>query len=94
MHYLDHTYLPSTDMHSNLWVVDSGASLHFSAVREDFITLSPSDSGTVSGISVRLRGRGSCKLALVDSAGRTCTVTLNGVVYGLALALRSNRNYL
>ena len=68
LHYLDRTYLPFADMHSNLWVVDSGASSHFSVVREDFIALSLSDSWTVSGIFVRERGHGSCKLTLVDSA--------------------------
>jgi hypothetical protein len=81
-------------MRSNLWVVDSGANSHFSVVREDFITLSPSDSGTFLGISVCVRGHGSCKLTLVDSACRRCTFTLNEVLYVPDFALRSNGNYL
>ena len=57
--YRFYGYFLSVAMHSTLWVVDSGASLHFFDVREDFITLSPSDTGTVSRISVRLRGHGT-----------------------------------
>ena len=81
-------------MHSTLWVVDIGSSSYFPASREDFVTLSPSDTGTVSGILFRVRGHGTCKLTLVDPAGRKCTVTLNGVLYVPDLALRSNGNYL
>jgi len=81
-------------MHSILWFVDSGASSHFSVVREDFITLSSSDSGIVSGISVRLRRHGTCKLTLVDLACIKCTVTVNGALYVPDVALRSNVNYL
>jgi len=81
-------------MHSNLWAVDSGASSHFFAVREDFISFHSSNTGKVSGLSTRVRGHGTCKLTLVDLAGRKCTVTLNGVLYDPDLALRSNGNYL
>jgi hypothetical protein len=81
-------------MHSKLWVVDSGASAHFFVDREDFITLGLLDSGTVSRISVRVRGHGTCKLTLDDPAGRRCTVTLGGIVYAPDLALRSNSIYL
>jgi hypothetical protein len=81
-------------VHSTLWVVDSGASSHFSVVREYFITLSLLDSGTLYGISVRVRGYGTCKPTLVDTLGRRCTVTLNGVFYVPDLALRANGNYL
>ena len=94
LHHIDYTYFSSVVMHSNLWVVDNGASSHFFAVREDFITLSPSESGTVLGISIRVRRHGSCKLILVDSAGRESTISLNGVLYFPDLALRSNDNYL
>ena len=86
------SYFSSVAMHSNLWVVDSGASSHFSVVREYFITLSPSDSGIVSGISTRVRGHRICKLTLVDPSGRKCTITLNGVLYVPDFALRSNGN--
>ena len=92
--YRLYSFFSSIAMHSNLWVVDSGASSHFFAVREDFITLNPSDLGIVSGISIRERGHGSCKMTLVDSIGRECTVTLNGVLYVPDLALGSNGNYL
>ena len=81
-------------MHSSLWVVDSRSSSHFSAVREDYLTLNPSDTGAVSGISVRVRGHGTCKLTLVDSTCRKCIVTLYGVLYVPDLALRFNGNYL
>jgi len=81
-------------MHSKLWVVDSGASAHFSVDQEYFITLNLSDSGIVSGISVRVRGHGACKLTLVDSTGKRCNVELDGAVYIRDLALRSNSEYL
>ena len=48
-------------MHYALWVVDNGESSHFSVVMEDFIPLSPSVTGIVSRISVRLRGNGTSK---------------------------------
>ncbi len=76
-----------------VWVVDSGASAHFSAVREDFITLDLEDSGTVSGISVRVRGRGTCRLILIDSTGKKCTVTLDKVLFVPDLSLKSNGQY-
>ena len=88
------TYFSYVAMHSNLWVVDSGASSYFFAVREDFITLNPSDSGIVSRILVLVRGHGTCKLTLANPAGRKCIVTLNGVLYVPDLALGSNGNYL
>ncbi len=77
--YRFYSYLSFVAMHSTLWVVDSGASSNFSAAKDYFITVNPLDTGTVSGISDRVRGHGTCKLTLVDSAGRKCTVTLNGV---------------
>jgi hypothetical protein len=80
-------------MSSNVWVVDSGASAHFSAVREDFISLDLEDSGTVSGISVRVRGRGTCRLTLIDNTGRKCIVTLHKVLFVPDLAHKSNGQY-
>jgi hypothetical protein len=80
-------------MYSYVWVVDNGASAHFSVVREDFITLDLEDSGTVSGISVRVRGRGTCRLTLIDLACRKCIVTLDKVLFVPDLALRSNGQY-
>ena len=81
-------------MSSTVWVVDSGASAHFSVVREDFITLDLEDSRTVSRISVRVRGRGTCQLTLIDPTGKKCTVTLdNKVLFVLDLALISNGQY-
>ncbi len=80
-------------MYSSVWVVDSGASAHFSFVREDFNTLDLEDSGTVSGISVRVRGRGTCRLTLIDPTGRKCIVTIDKVLFVPYLALRSNGQY-
>ena len=77
-------------MYSFVWVVESGASEHFLTVREDFITLDLEDSGTVSGISVRVRGRGTCRLILIDHTCRKCIVTLDKVLFVPDLALRSN----
>ena len=76
-----------------MWVVDSGASEHFSAVREDFITMDLEDSGTVSGIYVRVRGRGTCRLILIDPTGKKYTVTLDKVLFVPDLSLRSNGQY-
>ena len=76
-----------------MWVVDSGARSHFSHVREDFITLDLADSGTVLGIFVRVRGRGTCRLILIDYTGRKCIVTLDKVLFVPDLALRSNGQY-
>ena len=77
-------------MSSTMWVVDGGASAHFSVVREDFITLDLEDFGTVSGISVRVRGRGTYQLTLIDPTGKKCIVTLDKVLFVPDLALRSN----
>ena len=80
-------------MSSSVWVVNKGASAHFSAVREDFITLDLEDSGTISGIFVRVHGRGTCRLTLIDPTGRKCIVTLDKVLFVPDLALRSNGQY-
>jgi hypothetical protein len=80
-------------MYSSVWVVDSDASAHFSAVREDFITMDLEDSGTVSGISVRVRGRGTCRPTLIDPTCRKCIVTLDKAMFVHDLALRSNGQY-
>ena len=80
-------------MSSTVWVVDSGASAHFSDVREDFITLDLVDSGIVAGISVRVRGHGTCQLTLIDPTSRKCIITLDKVLFVPSLALRSNGNY-
>jgi hypothetical protein len=77
-------------MYSSVWVVDSGASAHFSAMREDFITLDLEDSGTVSRICVRVRGCGTCRLTLIDPTGRKSIVTLDKVLFVPNLALISN----
>jgi len=81
-------------MKSMQWVVDSGASALFSAARENFVTLILSESGNVAGISVLVRGRGTCKLTMINSSGHKCIVTLKGALYILDLNLRSNRNFL
>ncbi len=73
--------------------MDSGASAHFSVVRGDFITLDLEDSGTVSGISVRVRGRGTYRIILIDPTGRKCIVTLDKVLFVHDLALGSNGIY-
>jgi hypothetical protein len=80
-------------MSSTVWVVDSGASAHFSDVREDFITLDLVDSGIVAGISVRVRGHRTCQLTLIDPTSRKCIITLDKVLFVPSLALRSNGNY-
>jgi hypothetical protein len=80
-------------MSSTVWVVDSGASAHFSAVRDDFITLDLGGSGTVSGISVCVRGRGTCRLTLIDTSGRKCIVTLDKVMFVTNLVHISNGHY-
>ena len=76
-----------------MWVLDSGASAHFSDVREDFITLDLEDSETVSRISVHVRGRGTCQLTLIDPTGKKCIVTVDKVLFALDLALISNGQY-
>jgi hypothetical protein len=80
-------------MSSAVWVVDSGASAHFSVVREDFITPDLEDSGIVSGICVRVRGHETCQLTIIDHTGKRCIVTLDKVLFVPDLALRSNGQY-
>jgi hypothetical protein len=80
-------------MSSTVWVVDSGASAHFSVVREDFITLNLVYSGSVAGIYVRVRGHWTCQLTLIYPTGRKCIVTLGKVLFVPDLARISNGNY-
>ena len=68
-------------MSFTVWIVDNGASAHFSAVREDFITLDFVDSRIVSGIFVRVRGHGTCQLTLIDPTCKKCIVTLDKVLF-------------
>jgi len=80
-------------MSSTVWVVDSGASAHFSVVREDFITLDLVDSGIFAGIYVCVRGHGTCQLTLIDPSGMKCIFILDKVMFVPDLAPRSNGNY-
>ena len=84
----------SSDL-SLLWVVDSGASRHYSSIASDFIDLIPRDDlGVVSGIDCPIRGLGNISVSTVNSSGEPVAFTLLDVLYVPDLAQRSNGNYL
>ena len=75
------------------WVVDSGASRHFSAVKSDFIDLDLRDMGNVSGIDCEAKGIGTIATTIVDTNGVPRRVTFRDVLYVLGLEHRSRGGY-
>ena len=82
--------------HSLSWVVDIGASWHYSCVVSDFIGLTLRDDldDTISGISCPIRGVGNILVTIVDSVSDYVSFTLLDVLYILDLAQRFGRAYL
>jgi hypothetical protein len=59
------------------WVVDSGASRHFSAVLSDFSSITVNDKlGTVSGIDCKIEGSGSISFIVHDRRGKHVQMNL------------------
>ena len=77
------------------WVVDSGASRHFSAVASDFTSLKLDDQlGTVSGINCKIEGSGGISFYVHGRLGKPDHMILNNVLYVPSLANRSCGSYL
>jgi hypothetical protein len=88
--------LPSTDLdHSLLWVINNGASRHYSSIASDFndVTLR-NDFGGVFGIACYIRGIGTVPFATVDSSGNPLSFSLLDVLYVPDFEHRSAGNYL
>ena len=71
------------------WLVDTGASSHFSAVKSDFVAVQPG-SGFVNGISVNIRGRGDTFGSFATDSGDVVTVTFGDTMYVPDLVHRAN----
>lgn len=69
--------------HQNDWIVDSGATSHFSNNRNIFNTFEArNDEVTVAnGHKVKILGIGNCKIALINDKGKTTNATLTDVLY-------------
>jgi hypothetical protein len=77
------------------WVVDSGASRHFSAVASDFTSLKLDDQmGTVSGIDCKIEGSGGISFYVHGKDGKPVHMILNNVLYVPSLENRSGGSYL
>ena len=75
------------------WIVDSGANRHISAVASDFVDLKLGEGGTISGISVPIKGSGTIRVTLVDTDGFKRVLTMHDVLYAPDLSIRSNNAY-
>ncbi len=77
------------------WVVDSGASRHFSTVSLDFSSLTLNDKlGTVSGIDCKIEGSGRISFFVFDQKGKQIHMNLKDVLYVPSLSIRSGGSYL
>jgi hypothetical protein len=78
-----------------IWVVDNGASRHFSAVSTDFSSLTLDDElGKVSGINCKIEGSGSISFIVHDRRGKEVHMNLKDVLYVPILSNRSSGSYL
>jgi hypothetical protein len=65
-----------------IWVVDSGASRHFSAGLSDFSSITMNDKlGPVSGIDCKIEGSGSIPFFVHDRQGKHVQMNLKDVLY-------------
>jgi len=77
------------------WVVDSGASRHFSVVASDFTSLKLDDQlRTVSGINFKIEGSGGIPFYVHGMLGKRVHMILHNVLYVLSLESRSGGSYL
>jgi len=82
--------LPTNDASNPfLWVVDSGASRHYSCVLFDFTNfVHRDDLGTVSGINCPILGTSNIPVSTVDRHGDPIHFTLLNVLYVPSLSER------
>ena len=71
------------------WLVDTGASSHFSAVKSDFSSIQPG-SGFVNGISVNIHGSGDTMGSFATDSGDVVSVTFGDTMYVPDLVHRAN----
>ena len=77
------------------WVVDSGASRHFSAVASDFTSLKlDAQLGKVSGINYKIEGSGCISFFVHCRLGKPIHMNLINVLFVPSLASRSGGSYL
>jgi len=77
------------------WVVDNGASRHFSVVASDFTSLKLEDQlGTLSGIDCKIEGSGGISFYVHGRVGKPIHIITNNVLYVPSLANRSCGFYL
>ena len=81
------------DRSNKAWIVDSGANRHISAIASDFVNLKLENGGTISGISVPIRGSGSVHVNVVDNTGTKRRLTLHDVLYAPDLSDRSGHSF-
>jgi len=79
----------------SIWVVDTGANRHFSAVSSDFSSLTLNDQlGTISGIDCKIEGTARISFFVHERQGKQVHMNLPNVLYVPSLSKRSGRNYL
>ncbi len=77
------------------WVVDSGASRHFSAVASEFTSMKLDvQLGTVSGFNCKIEGSGGILFYVHGRVGKPVHMILSNVLYVPSLASRSGGSYL
>lgn len=72
-----------TGNRTNKWILDSGATSHYSNDKKLFTSLeSFEDEATVAdGHSVKIRGTGNCKIDMINETEKTTIATLTNVLY-------------
>ena len=75
------------------WIVDSGANRHISAIASDFLSLNFSDGGTISGISVPIKGSGTVAIHVLDNTGTPRKLVMHDVLYAPELSHRSGHAF-
>ena len=75
------------------WIVDSGANRHISAIASDFLSLNYADGGTISGISVPIKGSGTVVIHVLDNSGTPRKLTMHDVLYAPELSDRSGHAF-
>ena len=68
------------------WIVDGGATSHFTGHRTDFITMQDIPTKLVKGMNLNAVGIGQVKISVKailksDSAVHSCNITLHNVLY-------------
>jgi hypothetical protein len=94
-HYATSACTSCTVDNGPIWVVASGASLHFSAVLSDFSAITINGKlGTVSGIGCKIEGSGNISFFVHDRQGKHVQMNHKDVLYVPSLSKRSGGSYL